>query len=299
MIDIIFARKASRPMKMKLFPLVALTVGLWSCGGNADSEKAQEENAETITEETETTEQDAGINDMADFQFHTMIANLPSPLETFHLISDVSVGMDGVPLTPAADAKSLSTMSAKAYGYGIYITDMGFMAYEHQNQQTLEYFQTCRELAQALGAGEVFDKTISANFEENTSSEEKFVKMMDEAFNAMDQYMVDNERFVNATEIFVGSWVETQLIATNIVMDQPINDENRAIYNGIYEQKLHASNLMNVLSEIETELNDDVVNKVEGIMMFYAGFTSAEDITAEDLKELDGKLNALKRALTA
>ena len=78
--------------------------------------------------------------------------------------------------------------------------------------------------------------------------------MMDEAFNAMDQYMVDNERFVNATEIFVGSWVETQIIATNIVMDEPLNDSNRPIYNGIYEQKMHASNLMNVLSEIETEL---------------------------------------------
>jgi hypothetical protein len=285
-------------MKMKLLPLVALTFGLWSCGGNGETEKPAEETSEAVTEEeAASADQDAGVNDMADFQFHTMIANLPSPLETFHLISGVSVGMDGVPLTPTADAKNLGTMSSKAYGYGMYMTDMGFMAYEHQNQRTLEYFQTCRDLAQALGAGEVFDQTISVNFEENTSIEEKFVKMMDEAFNAMDQYMVDNERFVNATEIFVGSWVETQIIATNIVMDEAMNDENRPVYNGIYEQKLHASNLMNVLSEIETELDEDVVNHVEDIMMFYAGFSSVEDITSEDLKELDGKLKALKGAL--
>ena len=285
-------------MKMKILSLIALTIGLWSCGGNTEADKGAEETAAAPVEESAPAEEE-GINDMADFQFHTMIANLPSPLETFHLISDVSVGMDGVPLTPTSEAKNLGTMTAKAYGYGMYMTDMGFMAYEHQNQQTLEYFQTCRDLAQALGAGEVFDQTISANFEENTSSEEKFVKMMDEAFNAMDQYMVDNERFVNATEIFVGSWVETQLIATNIVMDQPINDENRPIYNGIYEQKLHASNLMNVLSEIENELDEDVVNHVEDIMMFYAGFTSPEAITSEDLKELDTKLTALKASFTS
>ena len=132
-------------MKMKLFPIVALTLGLWSCGGNGETEKPAEETAEPVTEEAASADQGAGIIDMADFQFHTMIANLPSPLETFHLISDVSVGMEGVPLTPTANAKNLGTMSAKAYGYGMYITDMGFMAYEHQNQQTLEYFQTCRD----------------------------------------------------------------------------------------------------------------------------------------------------------
>jgi hypothetical protein len=82
-------------------------------------------------------------------------------------------------------------------------------------------------------------------------------------------------------------------------MDEPLNDSNRPIYNGIYEQKMHASNLMNVLSEIETELNDDVVNHVEDIMMFYAGFTSVESISKEDLVVLDGKLNALKAALMA
>ena len=54
---------------------------------------------------------------------------------------------------------------------------------------------------------------------------------------------------------------------------------------------------MNVLSEIETELDEDVVNHVEDIMMFYAGFSSVEGITLEDLKELDGKLRALKGAL--
>lgn len=294
--------KHLKPMIKRSIPVVMLAVGLWSCQGgeeksNDHSATEMQENAQV--EESAETESGEGVDDLADFKFHTMIANLPSPLETFHLISDVSVGMEGVDLTPTDEATNLSTMSAKAYGYGIYMTDMGFMAYEHQNQQTLEYFETCRQLSQALGAGEVFDRTISTNFEENTSSEEKFVKMMDEAFNAMDQYMVDNERFVNATEIFVGSWVETQIIATNIVIDEDLSDENRPIYNGIYEQKMHASNLMNVLSEIENELKPEVVDSVEDLMMFYAGFTGVESISTDDLKELDGKLRALKTALTA
>lgn len=234
---------------------------------------------------------------MADFKFHSMIANLPSPLETFHTISNVNMEITGVQLTPTAQAGKLGTMSEKAYGYGVYITDMGFLAYQRQNQQTLEYLQTCRELSQSLGAGEVFDRTISSNFEENTSNEESFVKMMDEAFNAMDEYMVSNERFVNATEIFVGSWVETQLIATHILKGKPLDESNRAVYEGVYSQKMHASNLMNVLGEIDAELDEEVITAVEDLMMFYAGFSSIESISQDDITELEQKLQTLKAHL--
>ena len=290
---IIFALKAILTMKMKHLSIVALSLFLWSCGGSEHADSTHNDSTEVAEEVAEP------IDDLADFKFHTMIANLPSPLETFHLISGVSIAMDGVGLTPTEDSKKLSTTSAKAYGYGIYMTDMGFMAYEHENQKTLDYYQTCRDLAQSLGAGDVFDQTISANFEENTSSEEKFVRMMDEAFKAMDEYMVGNERFVNATEIFVGSWVETQLIATSIIKDAPLNEENKPLYQGIYDQKMHASNLMNVLGEIETELSPAVINQVEDIMMFYAGFSTVESIKSKDLHELETKLKSLKAALTA
>lgn len=289
----------SKPKYMlrPILPLALVSLFLFSCGGSETSKEVDADDAVVDDSNQESMDDSEEISDMADFQFHTMIANLPSPLETFHLISEFKVGMDGVELTDTERSKELSTMSAKAYGYGMYMTDMGFMAYEKQNQRTLQYYQTCRDLAMALGAGEVFDQTISANFEENTSSEEKFIRMMDEAFNSMDQYMVDNERFVNATEIFVGSWVETQLIATEIIKDEPMNEQNAPIYAGVYEQKMHASNLMNVLSEIETELEEDVVNNVEDLMLFYAGFSSAESITQEDLVELEKNLKALKESL--
>lgn len=279
-----------------MFFALSLTVMLWSCGGSNEDKPAEATDAGT--EET-TEEVGEPVDAMADFKFHTMIANLPSPLETFNTISNVDLEINQVAMTPIENKENLGTMSAKAYGYGMYVTDMGFMAYQHQNQEMLTYFQTCRDLAQSLGAGDVFDQTISANFEENTSSSEKFVKMMDEAFNAMDQYMVDNERFVNATEIFVGSWVESQLIATRIVKGAELNDQNRPVYEGIYQQKMHASNLMNVLSEIEVEVEEEVVNSVEDLMMFYAGFSGIESISQDDLNELESKLVALKGQLVS
>lgn len=284
-----------RSMKIKLLPVSILIIALSACGGGDNHKEHSDHQADSSGQMEET----SSVNELADFKFHTMIANLPSPLQTFTIISDVNLETSGVQMTPTDKAGALSTMSSKAYGYGMYMTDMGFMAYQHNNQEVLTYFHTCRQLAQSLGAGDVFDQTISANFEENTSDEEKFVKMMDEAFNAMDEYMVSNERFVNATEIFVGSWVETQLIATSLIKDKEMNENNQAIYDGIYEQKMHASNLMNVLGEIETELKPEVVNSVEDLMMFYAGFSDAKSITQKDLSELEGKLTRLKSALLA
>lgn len=269
---------------------------LISCGGGEQANRVIEVPTEEVSDDNDTQEGEQ-ISEMADFKFHTMIANLPSPLQTFQLISKVDVGMDGVSLTPTSRASKLSTGSAKAYGYGVFMADMGFMAYEHQNQQVLDYFQVCRDLASQLGAGDVFDRTISKNFEENTSENERFVRMMDEAFNAMNDYMVNNERFVNATEIFVGSWVESQVIATQILIGKERNEKNLPIYEGIYVQKQHASNLMNVLGEIDQEINTEVFVAVEDLMMFYAGFSTVESISQDDLKSLQQKLNTLKQEL--
>jgi hypothetical protein len=282
---------------IKRFMLALIpTLLLISCGGEEQAKRVSEVPDTEMTEDTKEPEGEQ-ISEMADFKFHTMIANLPSPLQTFQIISKVDVGMDGVSLTPTSRASSLSTGSARAYGYGVFMTDMGFMAYEHQNQQVLDYFQVCRDLASKLGAGDVFDRTISQNFEENTSDNERFVRMMDEAFNAMDDYMVNNERFVNATEIFVGSWVESQVIATQILIGQERNENNLPIYEGIYAQKQHASNLMNVLGEIDQEINTEVFVAVEDLMMFYAGFSNVESISQDDLKALQQKLNTLKQEL--
>ncbi|NQV53195.1 MAG: hypothetical protein HQ500_08420 [Flavobacteriales bacterium] len=285
---------------MKTRPLLALILvtALWSCGGEDQATKKVDMTDDALSEESSEPEE-SGISGMADFKFHTMVANLPSPLETFHIIEGHNIALTQAALTPIEQADGLSTASAKAYGYGVYMTDMGCMAYNHQNQQTLDYFQVCRTLASDLGAGDVFERTISQNFEENTSSEEQFVRMMNDAFDAMDQYMVDNERFVNATEIFVGSWVETQIIATRILKGKEMTEDNMPVYEGIYSQKVHTSNLMNVLGEIDQEISDEVLSAVEDIMMFYAGFSSVESISQDDLTQLETKLMTLKNLLLA
>ncbi|HAQ69939.1 MAG TPA: hypothetical protein DCR48_03090 [Flavobacteriales bacterium] len=283
-------------MNFRLLNLVVFSFILVSCGGEDKASQTVDYSDVEVTEESAENSAQP-INEMADFKFHTMIANLPSPLQTFQIIADVDINLNNVKLTPTDVASDLSTASARAYGYGIYIADMGFMAYQHQNQQTLDYLHVCRELAGQLGAGDVFDRSISANFEENSTNEKQFVMMMDEAFNAMDEYMVNNERFVNATEIFVGSWVESQLIATGILKDQEPSTANLPVYQGIYDQKQHASNLMNVLGEIDAEVNEDVLSAVEDLMMFYAGFSTVDNISQKDLTELTLKLNTLKGLL--
>ena len=286
------------PMKIRHFAFLFVGVFLLaSCGGS--EEKHDHSGDDTALDEVTEQPAESVVNPLADFKFHTMIANLPSPLETFHIIEQVNLYTDEIKLTPTSGVHDLSTAMARAYGYGVFMTDMGFMAYEHQNQKTLDYFNVCRDLSNELGAGEVFDRTITTNFEENTTSQEKFVKMMDHAFNEMDQYMVDNERFVNATEIFLGSWVESQVIAAGILQGRELNDDTRPVYEGIFSQKRHASDLINVLGEIDSEISPDVYEAVEDLMMFYAGFSDVESISQDDLSELENKLSRLKGLLLA
>ena len=273
--------------------LVLSVLMLTACGGAGEQPAVKA--VERLTPED--APDDGKVDPMADFKFHRMMANLPSPLETFQLLSSTNADLAPVELTPTDLASKLTTMSQKAFGYGIYVTDMGFLAYEQSNQEVLNYMKTCRQLAQALGAGEVFDRSIAKKYKQHETSQEQFVNMMAEGFKAIDDYMQTNERFLNATEIFVGSWVESQIIATRMLKGKAMNERNESIYKGIYTQKMHASNLMNVLGEVDTEIAPDVYAAVEDLMMFYAGFGAPESISQEDLKELEKKLVTLKQRM--
>jgi len=51
------------------------------------------------------------------------------------------------------------------------------------------------------------------------------------------------------------------------------------------------------LGEIDAEVNEDVLSAVEDLMMFYAGFSTVDNISQKDLTELTLKLNTLKGLL--
>lgn len=282
-------------MPTKSLLTFAIAIFLFSaCSGDSAETDAKDESGKNLKE---TDSASAGVDPKADFRFHTMIANLPTPSETFQMLQNTEIDNGKVSLTETSKASGLSTQSQKAFGYGVFITDMSFLAYQKDNQGMLTYLQTCRQLAKDLGAGEVFDRAIASNLDQEEAGEESFVKVMDEGFTAMDEYMKDNERFLNATEIFLGSWVESQLIATKMLQGEELNEGNKNLYEGIYAQKLHASNLMNVLGEVDNEIPEDVRSSVEDLMMFYAGFSSPESWTPDDLKALETKLMALKSTL--
>ncbi len=284
---------------MKLYTLSLFSLSLLLVVSCSESPKTSSESMdeEEMVEADAAPKDDSDVNAMADFKFHKMIANLPSPMETFDMLSSMEGNIMMVELTPLEKAGNLSTMSQKAFGYGVYVTDMGYLAYGQSSQQTLNYFETCRDLAQQLGAGEVFDRSIAQKYKETETDRAQFVTMMNQGFEAIDDYMQDNERFLNATEIFVGSWVESQLIATRMLEGAEMSEDNKDIYEGIYAQKMHASNLMNVLGEVDKEIEPSVYNAVEDLMMFYAGFGSVESLTTDDLSELEQKLMTLKQTL--
>lgn len=277
-------------MRIHLINLFALCLLFAAC----TEKKSPKQNVEN---QQISKEQPLVVNELADFKFHSMLANLPSPLQTFQTLQHVELTQKTIALTSIKKAAQLTTTSAKAYGYGVFMADMGFTAYQSQHQKSLEYLDVCRTLATDLGVGDVFNQTITQKFESNSGDEVVFVKMMDEAFTQIDAYMLTNERFINATEMFIGSWLESQIIANRLLLGETHKDDNLIVREGIYNQKLHTSNLVNVLAELEGQFNKEIYYSIEDIMMFYAGFGDAASITQEDLTELQIKLEALKEKL--
>ena len=77
-------------MNFRLLNLVVFSLILVSCGGEDKASQTVDYSDVEVTEESAENSAQP-INEMADFKFHTMIANLPSPLQTFQIIADVDI----------------------------------------------------------------------------------------------------------------------------------------------------------------------------------------------------------------
>ena len=82
-------------MHFRLLTLVVFSFILVSCGGEDKASQTVDYSDLEVTEESSENNAQA-INEMADFKFHTMIANLPSPLQTFQIIADVDINLNNV-----------------------------------------------------------------------------------------------------------------------------------------------------------------------------------------------------------
>jgi hypothetical protein len=65
--------------------------------------------------------------------------------------------------------------------------------------------------------------------------------------------MRNNERALTATQMLTGSWIESQYITLALIKDVAVSDQNKVLFEKIFEQKRHLESLVSLLKEYAKE----------------------------------------------
>jgi len=187
--------------------------------------------------------------------------SLPSPLETAMLIKTAGAAYNEDLLNPVSNAENYTTNRSKALNLGIYTTDLSFASLFDQTQTSIQYMNAAKIMADGLGILDAIDNTTIEQLEENINNRDRIMDIISETFMNSSSFLTENDRPALASIVLVGGWVEGLYIATNLVGDEPIEDNK--LVERIVDQKLSFNIVISLLDENKD--NEDVADLLSEI----------------------------------
>lgn len=266
---------------------------LFACGNETKPTVAAETKADTTKKETTT-------NELADFKFTTLVINIPSPFEIISLLPKAGIPFNAALPNKTENESKYSTTTKKGLNYGVYVVDLIYLSTNEQFSQVKGYLKTTRSLAQSLDCAESFDKVAGARLEQNIDKKDTINKVIDQLYGEMDSYLRSNERLLTATQILVGSWVESQYLTTTLVKDVEKNASNEMLFTKINESKLVLDRLVELLGEFEKEKDfKPFITDLKDLQGTYKELKgTGSDIDKALLAKIQAKLAAMRTKIT-
>ena len=236
------------PKSTPLFICAALFLA--SCGSGG------KKNTSEVTVDSAELEQDI-FKDISHAK--QIFYSLPSPLESAMLIKSAGASFNDKILNPLNNVSKYTNNKTMALNLGIYITDLSYESMFDQAQITIKYMEVSRKMADGLGITDAIDQNTINRLEENINNRDVILDIISESFMSSTAFLKENDRQPLATISLVGGWVEGLYIATQLVVDGPI--EGNKIVNRIVDQKLSLDMVIKLLenNKENKDVNDITV----------------------------------------
>lgn len=271
---------------------------LVSCGNNA--EKPAETNTSEVKDTVKKSAETGPTNELAEFKFTTLAINIPSPFEIIGILPKSGLAFNAALLNPVENVSKYTTSTKKGLNYGVYVVDLVYMSTNQQFAQLKPYFKTTRDLAQSLDCLESFDKVAGKRLEKSMDKADSINKVMDQLYGEMDGYLRSNDRLLTATQILIGSWIESQYITTSILKNETKNDKNQILFTKVNEQRNSLAKLVDLLKEYEKEKElKPIIDELKDLNKIYTDLkVGTSDIDKALLDKIQVKLSSIRTKIT-
>lgn len=197
-------------MKLKFNALVVFLSALFilsSCGSGGDKDKSSEfESSQSLEEEIT----------------HLVSEDFPKPSEIPYLVMQTGAEYNQMLLNSRDNVDAyIAQPDDAALNLGVYAADMGYLASYDKTQESMDYFSTCKRLADELGIMSGFDPDMARRVENNIGNRDSLTQILDRAVDQAAKYMGDGSNSKIGAMIITGSFIESLYLATGIVKTYP------------------------------------------------------------------------------
>lgn len=233
--------------KITVFSIAAF---LLSCNNSTTDKSSVNESQQDSVKTNSTTQPE---NELADFKFHTLVINIPSPFEIITLLPKSGIPYKEALVNSSDNVTKYTTTTKKGLNYGSYIVDLIYLSSNEHFSEVKSYFKTSGTLAQSLGCAEIFNNIAGPRLEKNIDKKDTINKIIDQVYIEMDNYLRSNDRLLTATQILVGSWIESQYLTVSLIKDETKNKQNELLFQKISQEGYTLEKLVQLLKEFEKE----------------------------------------------
>jgi len=257
--------------KIIVFSCVAF---LLSCNNNTSDKSSVTEPAKDSIKNNQVTLPE---NELADFKFHTLVINIPSPFEIITLLPKAGIPFKQDLVNSTDNVTKYTTTTKKGLNYGVYVVDLIYLSSNEHFSEVKNYFKTAGSLAQSLGCAEIFNNIAGPRLEKNIDKKDTINKIIDQVYTEMDSYLRSNDRLLTATQILVGSWIESQYLTVSMIKDEPQTKDNELLFQKVSQEGYTLEKLVQLLKEFEKEKDfSPVIDDMKDLQNLYKDYKGGD-----------------------
>lgn len=258
---------------------VALTVFIFSCGGN--TKKVEAEMQAEAFEQAE--------NQLIE-EIDKVVHDMPPPSEVPYLLQATGSDFNRDLINKLENASKYENSTDKAaMNLGAYATDIGYLSSYDQVQDALKYMEACQKLADQIGIASAFELELMERFEKNLGNRDSLANLINYAMDVAEEKLEATDRLQTIALILSGSYIEGLYLSVMVIDTYPEDLLPEASRNLILEP------LVKIIIDQKEPLNDVVrllkdLKSDETIAEVVAEFDILRVLYQEDLAEIDKKI---------
>jgi hypothetical protein len=210
----------------------------------------------------------------------------PSPAEMLSVIDVAELSFNVGLLNPPGNMDNYLDTKSQTISLGIYITDLAYAALFGRHEETLDYLDVVRTMAEQIRVTGAIDDELIENARNNVEYLDSLFNISNEAFINMLFFCERNNRPNTVVMLSAGAFIESLFLAVNLAGE---NGQAEYILQHMADQKYALDNLMMFAESMKDQDPNiaAVIKDMGPIKEIYEDITVVAGTTTLETEEAD------------